>query len=172
LPLPYTEEALARVVEHLDIVQSVLRRPILIENVSSYVAYASSTLREWEFLSEVARRAGAYILLDLNNVLVSAHNNGFAPEDYLAGVAAERVWQFHLANHSDYPGHKLDDHRGAVPLEVWQLFDNALRRFGAVSSLVEWDEDVPAWDVLCAEQRTAAARATRVLGSAEAGRGT
>jgi uncharacterized protein (UPF0276 family) len=170
LPLPYTEEALVRVVEHVDIVQSFLRRPILIENVSSYVAYASSTLSEWEFLSEVARRAGAYILLDLNNVLVSAHNNGFAPEDYLAGVAAECVWQLHLANHSDHPSHKLDDHRGAVPLEVWRLFERALERFGAVSSLVEWDEDVPAWDVLCAEQREAAERAERVLGGVGEGR--
>lgn len=162
LPLPYTEEALERVVRHLGHVQDFLGRRILLENVSSYVGFTASSLSEWEFLSEVARRADALILLDLNNVIVSAYNHGFAPCDYLAGVAAERVWQYHLANHSDKGAYKLDDHRGAVPDEVWQLFDEAERRFGPVSSSIEWDEEVPSWETLKAEQARACAHARGV----------
>jgi uncharacterized protein (UPF0276 family) len=160
LPLPYTEEALERVVSHLSQVQDFLGRRVLLENVSSYVGYRHSELTEWEFVSEVARRADALILLDLNNVLVSAHNHGFAPSDYLAGIAGERVWQFHLANHSDKGRYKFDDHRGAVPDAVWQLFTDALRHFGPVSSAIEWDEDVPSWETLRDEQRQACRRAS------------
>jgi hypothetical protein len=163
LPLPYTEEALARVVRHLSIAQEFLGRVLVLENVSSYVSYCESALSEWEFLAEVARRSGARILLDLNNLLVSAHNHGFSPPPPLAGIPAEHVWQIHLANHSSLANHKLDDHRGAVPEPVWQLFEQALRCFGPVSSLVEWDEDVPEWDVLRAEQQNASRRATRAL---------
>ena len=163
LPLPYTEEALAHVVERVARAQDVLRRPLLLENVSSYVAFAHSELPEWEFLSEVARRSGCLILLDLNNILVSAHNHGFSPDQYLEGVAGERVQQLHLANHSTRATHKFDDHRGPVPEAVWQLAEAAWRRFGAVSSLIEWDEDVPSWETLRAEQRQAAERARRVL---------
>lgn len=159
LPLPYTEEALERVVRHLSLVQDFLGRRVLLENVSSYVGFAASRLSEWEFLSEAARRADALILLDLNNVIVSAYNHGFEPLDYLTGVDAERVWQYHLANHSDKGAYKLDDHRGAVPDSVWQLFDEAERRFGPVSSAIEWDEEVPRWEVLKAEQARASARA-------------
>jgi uncharacterized protein (UPF0276 family) len=168
LPLPYTEEALAHVVENVQRVQEALRRPILLENVSSYVSYAGSQLSEWEFLTQVAQRSGCLLLLDLNNILVSAHNHGFAPEQYLAGVPAERIQQLHLANHTQLPTHKFDDHRGPVPEAVWQLFDAAWRRFGPVSSLVEWDEDVPGWEELRAQQRLAVARAER-LSRAEPG---
>src|SRR6187401_594967 len=153
LPLPYTEEALAHVVEQLEPVQEALRRPLLLENVSSYVSYAQSELTEWEFLSEVARRSGCLILLDLNNILVSAHNHCFAPERYLAGVPAECVQQLHLANHSTRATHKFDDHRGPVPEAVWQLAEAAWRRFGPVSSSIEWDEELPSWETLRAEQR-------------------
>jgi uncharacterized protein (UPF0276 family) len=163
LPLPYTEEALERVVSNLVMVQDFLGRRVLLENVSSYVGYRDSRLTEWEFLSEVARRADALILLDLNNVLVSAFNHGFAPADYLAGIAGERVWQFHLANHSDKGRYKLDDHRGAVPDPVWQLFGAALERLGPVSSSIEWDEDVPSWETLKAEQERARRRARLAL---------
>lgn len=164
LPLPYTEEALRVVVENVARAQDRLRQPILLENVSSYVAFRASQMPEWEFLSEVAARSGCFILFDLNNIIVSAHNHGYAPEQYLAGVAPEKVKQFHLANHSDAPTHKFDDHRGAVPDVVWRLYEEALRRFGPVPSLVEWDEDVPSWETLRAEQRQAKARAERVLG--------
>lgn len=162
LPLPYTEEALAHVVENVLRVQDALRRPILLENVSSYVSYACSQLPEWEFLAEVARRSGCLLLLDLNNILVSAFNHGFSPEQYLGALPRERIQQLHLANHTQLPTHKFDDHRGPVPEPVWQLFETAWRRFGPISSLVEWDEDVPPWEELRAEQRQAAARAERV----------
>ncbi|MEY2931242.1 MAG: hypothetical protein RL033_1991, partial [Pseudomonadota bacterium] len=162
LPLPYTEEALAHVVQNVQRVQEALRRPILLENVSSYLSYAHSQLTEWEFLAEVSQRSGCLLLLDLNNILVSAHNHGFSPEQYLAGVPADRIQQLHLANHSQLPTHKFDDHRGPVPEAVWQLYEAAWRRFGPVSSLVEWDEDVPPWEELRAQQREAAARAQRL----------
>jgi uncharacterized protein (UPF0276 family) len=165
LPLPYTEEALAVVVRNVQRVQDVLRAPLLLENVSSYVGFAVSRITEWEFLSEVSRRSGCFILLDLNNVVVSAHNHGFSPERYLRGIPGDRVRQFHLANHSDRASHKLDDHRGAVPEAVWDLYARALALFGPVSSLVEWDEDVPSWEVLVAEQREARARAQQALGA-------
>ncbi len=163
LPLPYTEEALRRVVENVGRVQEVLGREILLENVSSYVGYNASQMPEWQFLSEVALRSGCFILLDLNNIIVSAHNHGFSPRDYLQGVPAHKVRQYHLANHTDLGTHKLDDHRGAVPGAVWELFEAAVQRFGPVSSLIEWDEDVPSWDRLRAEQREAGRRAFEVL---------
>ncbi|MCA9690347.1 MAG: DUF692 domain-containing protein [Myxococcales bacterium] len=165
LPLPYTEEALAHVVDNVARVQDLLGRPILLENVSSYVGFHASVMPEWEFLAEVARRADCRILLDLNNILVSAANHGFEPAAYLEGVPAARVWQFHLANHTDRGHYRFDDHRGAVPPEVWALYEEALRRFGPVSSLVEWDEDVPAWEVLQGEQQVARDRARAVLGA-------
>ena len=167
LPLPFTDEALALAVENTQRAQDALGRPLLLENVSSYVAYADSQMSEWQFLSELARRSGCFILLDLNNVIVSAFNHGFSSDAFLAGLPRERVVQFHLANHTQYPHHKLDDHRGPVPDEVWALFEAALRRFGAVSSLVEWDEDVPTWETLVAERDRAAERARRVLGESE-----
>ena len=164
LPLPYTEEALAHVTRQVSRVQEHLGRRILLENVSSYVGFRGSTMPEWEFLAAVAQAADCLILLDLNNVLVSAKNHGFAAHDYLAGVPSARVWQFHLANHSDRDGYKFDDHRGAVPPEVWALYEDALRRYGAVSTVIEWDEDVPAWEVLRDEAATARARAAAILG--------
>jgi uncharacterized protein (UPF0276 family) len=163
LPLPYTEEALLHVVGQIGRVQDRLRRPIVLENVSSYVAFAHSAMPEWQFLSEVARRSGAAILLDVNNVLVNAANHGCSPAEYLAGLEPGQVQQLHLANHSERGAYRFDDHKGAVPEAVWQLFDDALLRFGPLSSLVEWDEDVPAWEVLRAEQRKASARARAVL---------
>lgn len=159
LPLPLTEEALGVAVQNTQRAQDVLGRPLVLENVSSYLTYTASEMSEWEFLSELARRSGCSLLLDLNNVLVSAHNHGFDPELYLAGLPPERVVQFHLANHTRRDGYRFDDHRGPVPLEVWSLFEAACRRFGAVSSLVEWDEDIPAWEVLVAERDEAARRA-------------
>lgn len=163
LPLPYTEEALEVVIRNVQRAQEHLGRALLLENVSSYVGFHASQMPEWEFLSEVARRSGCFILLDLNNIVVSAFNHGFTPREYLDGVPASKVWQFHLANHAQLATHKFDDHRGPVPEPVWELFELALSRFGAVSSLVEWDEDVPDWATLRAEQREASARARRVL---------
>ena len=166
LPLPYTQEALARVVDNVDRTQSVLGRPLLLENVSSYVGYRASEMPEWEFLAQISRRSGCYLLLDLNNILVSAHNHGFEPDQYLAGVPAEKVAQFHLANHADRGIYRFDDHRGPVPEEVWDLYERAVDLFGPVSSLVEWDEDVPPWELLRDQQREAARRARAILGEA------
>ena len=158
LPLPYTEEALATAVRHIGMVQDALGRQILIENVSSYVTFSASAMPEWEFVSEVARRADCFVLLDLNNIVVSAENHGFSADAYLEGIDPARVRQFHLANHSDAGTHRFDDHRGPVPEVVWSLYEDALRRLGPVSSLVEWDEDVPAWETLLAQRDQARAR--------------
>lgn len=170
LPLPYTEEALDAVVERVARVQDRLGRRILLENVSSYVSYRASELREWEFLAEVARRADCLILLDLNNVIVSAHNHAWDPITYLEGVPSERVWQVHLANHTDQGTHKFDSHLGEVPDEVWLLYRWVLERWGPVSSLVEWDEDPPEWELLRAEQRKAVALTEQLLGQVDIAR--
>lgn len=169
LPLPFTEEALAVTVDNVGRAQDALGRPLVLENASSYVQHTASQLSEWEFLAELAMRSGCSLLLDLNNVVVSAFNHGFSSDDYLAGLPPGKVVQFHLANHSQYPHHKFDDHRGPVPEAVWALYEQALRRFGPVSSLVEWDEDIPAWEQLVAERDEAARRAERVLGKTPPG---
>lgn len=163
LPLPYTEEALAHVVARIDRVQSRLGRQILIENVSSYLTYAHSAIPEWEFLAEVARRSDCGVLLDVNNVYVSAMNHGFDPLAYIAGVPAARVGQIHLAGHSDHGTHLLDTHDAPVRAEVWDLYRATLRRLGRVSTLIEWDEHVPAWGELVAEAERARAIEAEVL---------
>ena len=151
LPLPYTEEALDHVVARVGAVQEHLGRRIALENVSTYLSFASSTLSEWEFLVQLAARADCGILLDVNNVYVSAANQGFDPRTYLEAVPPERVWQVHLAGHTDRGSHLLDTHSRCVCEEVWELYRFATRRIGAVASLVEWDEDIPEWDSLEAE---------------------
>jgi uncharacterized protein (UPF0276 family) len=157
LPLPYTEEALAHVADRIGRVQDRLGRHILIENVSSYVAFAESALPEWEFLAEIARRADCGILLDVNNVYVSARNHGFDPYHYLEGVPVDRVGQFHLAGHSDHGTHLLDTHDAPVCDAVWDLYRAAVARFGRVSTLVEWDAQVPELEVVLAEAERARA---------------
>ena len=151
LPLPHTEEALEHVVTRLAAVQERLGRRIALENVSSYLEFRGSTIPEWEFLAEVAVRADCGILLDVNNVYVSACNHGFDPEKYLAAIPAERVWQVHLAGHGDRGDHLLDTHGCRVAPAVWELYRDATRRIGGVASLVEWDEAVPDWQTLEAE---------------------
>jgi hypothetical protein len=163
LPLPYTEEALAHVVGRVERVQERLGRQILLENVSSYVAFRDSTMAEWEFLSEVARRADCGILLDVNNIYVSARNHGFDPYDYLAGIPADRVGQFHIAGHSDKGRYLLDTHDHPVPDSVWELYRAAVRRFGPVSTLVEWDDHIPPLERLVEESRRASAVEAEVL---------
>jgi uncharacterized protein (UPF0276 family) len=165
LPLPYTEEALAVVVDHVGRVQDRLGRRILVENVSSYVAFRHSTMPEWEFLAAVAEGADCGILLDVNNVWVSAHNHGFQPKAYVDALPPTRVGQFHLAGHQDHGTHLLDTHDHPVPDPVWDLYRHAVARFGQVSSLVEWDEDVPALDRLLAEAERARSAETEVLGA-------
>jgi len=157
LPLPYTEEALGHVADRVRRVQDALGRRIALENVSSYLAFGDSTISEWEFLAALAERADCAILLDVNNVFVSAFNHGFDALTYLAGVPVERVVQFHLAGHSDHGTHLLDTHDHPVRAEVWELYAAAVRRFGAVATLIEWDDQIPAFDRLHAEARQAAA---------------
>jgi uncharacterized protein (UPF0276 family) len=166
LPLPLTSACLAAVADRVARAQDVLGRQLLLENVSSYVTHNADSLSEWEFLAELCARTDCLLLLDLNNVLVSCTNHGWDPQQYLDGIPGERVWQVHLANHSDRGHYKFDSHLGAVPDEVWALYRDALARWGPISSLVEWDEDTPAWAILQAEQRRAVEIARAVLGAA------
>ena len=165
LPLPYTEEALAVVVERVERVQERLGRRILLENVSSYVTFTHSAMPEWEFLGAVAERADCGILLDVNNIYVSAVNHGFAADAYIDGVPAARVGQIHLAGHSDKGTHLLDTHDGPVVEAVWRLYRRAVRRLGRVSTLVEWDERIPELEVVLAEAERARAAEAEVLGA-------
>ena len=168
LPLPYTEEALHHVVGRVVAVQERLGRQILIENVSSYLTYTHSTLAEWEFLGAVAEQADCGLLLDVNNVHVSATNHGFSAEAYLAGLPADRVGQIHLAGHTDMGAYLFDTHDGPVIEPVWDLYRQALRRFGRVSTLVEWDDHIPELDVVRAEAERARAVEAEVLEGAHA----
>jgi len=168
LPLPYTEEALDHVVRRVEAVQERVGRQILIENVSSYLTYTHSTLAEWEFLGAVAERADCGLLLDVNNVYVSATNHGFSADAYLAGLPADRVGQIHLAGHTDMGTYLFDTHDGPVIEPVWDLYRQALRRFGRVSTLVEWDDHIPELDVVCAEAERARAVEAEVLEGANA----
>jgi len=155
LPLPYTEAALAHVVERVRRVQDRLGRRIALENVSSYFAYRADALPECEFLARIAEEADCGILLDVNNVFVSAHNHGFDAEAYLAAIPRERVFQMHLAGHSRQDALLIDTHDHAVCPEVWSLFESAVRRFGAVSTSIEWDDRIPELEVLVAEAQRA-----------------
>jgi uncharacterized protein (UPF0276 family) len=165
-PLPFTEEALGHVVRRVQAVQERLRRRILIENVSSYLEFAHSTLPEWEFLSEVARRADCGLLLDVNNVFVSARNHGFEPAAFLAGIPIDRVKQIHLAGHRDEGTHLLDTHDHPVCDGVWDLYRATVQRFGAVSTIIERDDDIPPLAEVIAESRQAAAIEAEVLAHA------
>jgi uncharacterized protein len=163
LPLPYTEEALRHVVARVDAVQELLGRRILLENVSSYVGYRDSTLTEWEFLSEIARRADCLILLDVNNIFVSARNHGFDPEAYLSGVPPERVQQIHLAGHSDCGDFIIDTHDAPVIDPVWDLYGRAIRRLGPVATMIERDDHIPPLAELLSELERARVVADEAL---------
>ena len=167
LPLPLTEEALAHVVARVSQVQDKLGRTILLENVSSYFEYADSAMPEWEFLAEVSQRSGCGILLDLNNIYVSARNHGFDPTTYLRRMPRHAVHELHLAGHVKraVAGGEIliDTHSQPVCDAVWDLYDTALQRFGAVPTLIEWDSDLPALATLLAE----AAKADRMLAALE-----
>jgi uncharacterized protein (UPF0276 family) len=155
LPLPYTEEALQHVAERVEHVQDKLGRSILLENVSSYVTFAESSLTEWDFLNEIARRTGCEILLDVNNIFVSARNHGFSATEYIDAITKEKVRQFHLAGHTDHGSYLLDSHIGPIPSGVWDLYRYAVKRFGEVSTLIEWDENVPDFETVVAESTRA-----------------
>ncbi|MDD5295761.1 MAG: DUF692 domain-containing protein [Rhodocyclaceae bacterium] len=151
LPLPYTREALDTVCERVERAQDFLGRTILVENVSSYLRFAGADMPEWEFVAGVARRTGCGILLDVNNIWVSACNHGFDPLAYLAAIPVDRVWEIHLAGFEEEDGLLVDTHSRPVHEPVWNLYAHALARFGPVATLIEWDNDIPTLDTLVRE---------------------
>ena len=159
LPLPYTEEALRHVSLRIAQAQDALGRQILIENVSSYVRFEPAGLEEWEFVAGVAAESGCGVLLDLNNLHVAARNHGFSCDEYLSGIPRGTVQEFHLAGHTrvEVEGRELliDTHAAPVCDAVWSLYRDALRRFGPLPTLIEWDADIPSFEVLQGEARTA-----------------
>jgi hypothetical protein len=163
LPLPYTEEALRVVCRHVEEAQNFLGRQILVENPSSYLQFVHSTIPEWEFMAEISRRTGCGLLLDVNNVYVSACNHGFDARAYIDAIPAVAVKEIHLAGHAVHEIEgatlRIDDHGSAVCAEVWQLYAHAVRRLGPVPTLIEWDSNLPELPILVAE----AAAADRVL---------
>jgi len=155
LPLPQNKEVIAHVVERVKRVQDFIEVPFALENVSSYMTFKSSTMTEWEFLSEIAERADCGLLFDCNNVYVSSRNHGFDPNLYVDAVPADRVVQMHLAGHTDKGKYLLDTHSDHVCDPVWELYRRATHRFGLTSTLIEWDDDIPEWAVLAEEAQKA-----------------
>jgi uncharacterized protein (UPF0276 family) len=143
LPLPYTPEAVAHVARRVEAVQEFLERRILLENVSTYVTFRHSEMEEWEFLAEIARRADCDILLDVNNIYVSAFNHGFDARRYIDSVPAQRVRQIHLAGHSNCGTHIIDTHDAAIIDPVWDLYAYTVRRLGPVPTMIERDDHIP-----------------------------
>ena len=160
LPLPYTDETVALVSEHVDEVQNALGRTMLLENPSTYVVFTESTWAETDFLREIARRTGCGLLLDVNNVFVSAVNHGFAADRYLADFPLTAVGEIHLAGSADDTDDvglplMIDAHNSPVRDAVWSLFSATIRRAGPIPTLIEWDNEVPAWPTLFEEARRA-----------------
>ena len=160
LPMPYTEESLRHTAQRVRQVSEILERPLVLENPSSYVEFAASTMTEWEFLSRLGEEADCGLLLDVNNVYVSSFNHGFDPRVYIDAVPADRVVQYHVAGHTNKGTHILDTHSDHAVAEVWELFRRSCARTGNVATLYEWDEDIPDFEVLHAEAQKA--RAYRV----------
>jgi uncharacterized protein (UPF0276 family) len=170
LPLPYTQETLATVCDHVDQTQEALARRMLLENPSTYLLFAESTISETDFIAEVARRTGCGLLLDVNNVVVSATNHGFDANAYLDAYPFRHVEEIHLAGYAetqDDAGRPLliDAHDSPVRDGVWALYAEAIRRLGPTPTLIEWDNDAPTWPVLYAEARRAEATTARVAAS-------
>jgi len=155
LPLPYTEEAIKHVVNKIQQAQDFLGRQILVENASTYVTYKQSHMTEWEFTTAVAEESDSLILLDVNNIYVSAYNHGFDPLEYLDGIPAERVQQHHIAGHSQYDGYIIDTHDHDVVQGVWDLYAEAIKRYGEVSVMIERDDNIPELPELLAELQIA-----------------
>jgi len=148
LPVPLNEQTLKHVCERIRTVQEVLERPLVLENPSSYVTFAASTIDEWDFLAAMAEETNCGLLLDVNNVYVSAYNHDFDPLDYLKAIPHERVVQFHLAGHTHCGTHIIDTHDGQVIDEVWKLYRVAHQLNGGCATLLEWDTNIPAFPVL------------------------
>jgi uncharacterized protein len=155
LPLPFTEETVRHVAAKIRRVQEVLGRRLLVENVSSYVSYRASEMSEADFLTAVVREADCHLLLDVNNLWVNGRNHGFDAVEAIGAIPVDRVKQFHLAGHEDHGDVVIDTHDRPVRDEVWALYRRAVRRFGAQPTLLEWDANVPGFDVLLEEARLA-----------------
>lgn len=156
LPMPYTEEAVRHVAERVRVVQDHLELRLGLENTSSYLTYNASTMTEWAFLTAIAEEADCGLLLDVNNVYVSARNHGFEAETFIDNLPHHRVIQCHLAGHTDKGDYILDTHSDFVCEQVWALYRRAVERCGPVSTLVEWDAEIPEFDVVQGEARKAA----------------
>ncbi len=163
MPLPFTQEALEVVSRNIRHAQDFLQRPLVIENVSSYVEFKDSEMTEWDFLSEICNRTGCQLLLDINNIYVSAFNHGFSPFDFIDSVPSEQIRQFHLAGHQDNGDHLIDTHDHPVCHGVWELYEYALNRFGSVPTMIERDDNIPPLSELLEELETAKAIASKVL---------
>ncbi|WP_299197135.1 DUF692 domain-containing protein [uncultured Amphritea sp.] len=170
LPMPYTEEAIDHIAGRIMQVQETLGRQLLLENVSSYISYTESVMSEWEFYSEVVERADCLMLLDINNIYVSSRNHNFDAQTYLNSINPERVRQFHLAGHSDYGTHVIDTHDHDICDPVWALYRKALQRFGAVSTMIERDDNIPPLNQLLDELQIARDIAAEVLPCPHAGK--
>ena len=151
MPLPYTEEAIQHVADRISRVQDYIGRQMLLENVSSYVSYSDSQVSEWEFLCAVAERADCLILLDINNIYVSAFNHNFDPHEYLSAIPGERIYQFHLAGHTQEDNLIIDTHDHPIADPVYDLYAAAVQRFGRVSTMIERDDHIPPLKELLAE---------------------
>ena len=151
LPMPYTEVALRHLAARVSAVQEFLGRPILVENVSSYLEFDGAEMTEWDFLVQLARRAGCGILLDVNNIYVSAENHGFPAHNYLRAIPAELVGEIHLAGHTAVDGILIDTHSAPVTDAVWALYREAVQLLGPVPTLIEWDAELPTLERLLAE---------------------
>lgn len=143
LPLPYTQNMVNHLVSRLHQIQDYFKRPFLIENVSSYLTYKQSEMTEWEFIHEILKKSGCYLLLDLNNLYVSSVNHGFEPMDYLQAMPSRQVVQIHLAGHSDCGDHLLDTHDAPISNPVWQLYEQAIQCYGPVATMIERDDNIP-----------------------------
>ena len=155
LPLPQTEKVIMHIADRIDQVQNYVGKKMLIENVSSYVTFKDSDVSEWEFISEIARKSGCGILLDINNIYVNAFNHDFSAETYIQSIPTEYVAQFHLAGHTDFGTYLFDTHSARMIDATWKLYELAVRRFGNIPTLVEWDEGIPDFDVLVDERKKA-----------------
>ena len=155
LPMPYTEEALRHTTARVRQVSDFLERPLVLENPSSYVEFAASSMPEWEFLARLAEDADCGLLLDVNNVYVSSFNHGFDPDVYIDAIPADRVVQYHVAGHTNKGTHIIDTHSDHAIERVWELYRRAWKRTGPTATLYEWDENIPEFEVLLAEARKA-----------------
>lgn len=143
LPLPHTQETIKHVTDRIKQITDILQKPFLIENISSYFTFKQNTMPEWEFINTISEKSTCGILLDINNIYVNSFNHGFDPYHYLKQIDKSKVKQFHLAGHTDKKRFLFDNHGGKVQKPVWELYKSTLQRFGAIPTLIEWDENIP-----------------------------